>query len=72
MEAIMEAPRISKDDLKRKMDSKEDFILLDVRNPTDYGNSNVKIPGSIRIPLAELEVRIKELDKSKEAVAYCT
>ncbi len=68
----MEAPRISKDDLKRKMDSKEDLILLDVRNPTDYGNSNVKIPSSIRIPLAELEVRIKELDKSKEAVAYCT
>ncbi len=68
----MEAPRIKKEDLKKKMDNRENLILLDVRNMTDYGNSNVKLPGAIRIPLAELEARLKELDKSKEAVAYCT
>ncbi|MBI5491320.1 MAG: hypothetical protein HY893_00145 [Deltaproteobacteria bacterium] len=68
----MEAPRISREDLKKKIDNREDLILLDVRNPTDYGNSNVKIPGAIRIPLAELAARLNELDKSKEVVAYCT
>lgn len=68
----MEAPRIKKEELKKKMDSKEEFTLLDVRNPTDYANSNIKIQGSVRIPLNELEIRLKELDKNKEVVAYCT
>ncbi len=65
-------PRISKEDLKKKIDLKGDFILLDVRNPVDYGNSNVKLPGSIRIPLDELEGRLNELDRKKDVVAYCT
>lgn len=65
-------PRITKEELKKKMDAKEDFILLDVRNPMDYGSSNVKIPGSRRIPLDELEQRFNELDRAKEVVAYCT
>lgn len=64
--------RIAKEELKKKIDLKEDFILLDVRNPIDYANSNVKLPGSIRIALDELEGRLNELDRKKDIVAYCT
>jgi sulfur-carrier protein adenylyltransferase/sulfurtransferase len=64
--------RITKEDLKKKIDLKDDFILLDVRNPFDYANSNVKLPGSIRIPLDELEGRLNELDRKRNVVAYCT
>lgn len=68
----MEAPRITREDLKQKMDNRQDIIILDVRNPTDYGNSEVKIPGSKRMPLDEIDLRLGELDKQKEVVAYCT
>lgn len=68
----MEAPRITREDLKLKMDKGQDIIILDVRNPTDYGNSEVKIPGSKRMPLDEIDLRLGELDKKKEVVAYCT
>ncbi len=66
------APRITKEELEKKLDLKEDFVLLDVRNPVDYGNSNVKLPGSVRIPLNELDNRLNELDRKKDVIAYCT
>lgn len=68
----MTAPRITREEVKRKLDTKEDFVLLDVRNPVDYGKSTVKIPGAVRIPVDELEGRLAELDPAREVVAYCT
>lgn len=68
----MDAPRMTKEEFKRKIDAREDLTILDVRNPFDYAASSKKIPGAVRIPLKELESRIGELDKAKEAVAYCT
>lgn len=68
----MVAPKITKEELKRMMDMHDDFTLLDVRNPVDYGRSDIKITGGVRIPLEELEGRIVELDPEREVVAYCT
>lgn len=55
--------------LKAKLDSKENFTLLDVRNLDEY--DYCKIEGSILIPLPELPLKFKELDKDKETVIYC-
>lgn len=68
----MNAPRITKEEFKKKLDNKADITILDVRNPHDYAESNIKIPGAVRIPLAELPDRVKELDPAKEVIAYCT
>ncbi len=56
-------------DLKKKIDSKEDFILLDVRNSDEY--EIAKIKGSKLIPLNELENKFNELSKDKEIIVYC-
>ena len=68
----MVAPGITKEEVKRKLDMKEDFVLLDVRNQVDYGKSDIKIAGGLRIPLDEMEKRLNELDPKREVVAYCT
>lgn len=68
----MAIERITKEELKKKLDEGEGVQLLDVRNPVDYGTSDVKIPGAVRIPVGELEMRHTELDRAKEVVAYCT
>ncbi len=62
---------ISVEDLKSKLDRREDFVLLDVREPFEY--EIAKIPGSKLIPLGQLESRISELEsfKDKEIVAHC-
>jgi len=68
----MEGIRITVDELKAMLDRDEAVTLLDVRNPTDYGASEVRLPGAVRIPVGELEGRAGELDHAKTVVAYCT
>lgn len=42
---------------------------LDVRHVTEFNHSHLK--GAINIPLHELRMRMKELDKEKEYICYC-
>lgn len=44
-------------------------VWLDVRHVTEFNHSH--LPGSINIPLHELRLRMKELDKQKEYICYC-
>jgi rhodanese-related sulfurtransferase/rubrerythrin len=45
------------------------FVLLDVRQPEEYEAEH--LPGAKLIPLAELGVRLSELDPEKPAIVYC-
>ena len=56
-------------ELKQKLDAKEDFQLIDVRQPDEYGVA--RIEGSTLIPLGEIISRMKELDSDREAVILC-
>ena len=60
---------ISAEQLFRKMQKGEDFILLDARSPGE--NAQVRIPGSTLIPLGVLRKRLDEIPRGKEIVAYC-
>jgi adenylyltransferase/sulfurtransferase len=62
-------PEITVEELKAKLDKKEKFVLLDVREPHEY--EIAKIPGSKLIPLGELDKRVGELDKSSKLVVHC-
>jgi rhodanese-related sulfurtransferase len=67
-----EVQRITKEALKLKMDNREDFLLIDVRNPADFEKSGVRLKGAVRVPLSEIEKRLPEFDRDKEVIAYCT
>jgi len=60
---------ISAEELKRMQDSGEDFTLLDVRSPGEY--EQVRLPGSVLIPLGALRGRLAELPKDKPIVTFC-
>ncbi|HEX4048956.1 MAG TPA: molybdopterin-synthase adenylyltransferase MoeB [Elusimicrobiota bacterium] len=62
-------PEITVEELKAKLDKKEKFVLLDVREPHEY--EIAKIPGSKLIPLGELDKRVGELDKSSKLIVHC-
>lgn len=44
-------------------------VWLDVRHVTEFNHSH--LPAAINIPLHELRMRMKELDKNKEYICYC-
>ena len=60
---------ISVIEVKKRIDRGDDFVLLDVRSPTEY--ETVRIPGSTLIPLGELRKRLNELPRDKEIVVFC-
>lgn len=71
---------ITVDELKQKVEKTEDFLLIDVRQPSDYYTAN--IPGSVSIPRGLLEFKIGSADfwmeqylyppeKTTEIVVYC-
>jgi rhodanese-related sulfurtransferase len=66
------APRITVEDLKKRMDAGEDFTIVDVRNPTAWAESDTAIPEAIRVPLEELEQNLPRIPKNRPVVAYCT
>jgi sulfur-carrier protein adenylyltransferase/sulfurtransferase len=61
-------PEISVEELKRRLDAKEDLFILDVREPHEYQICNLN---GYLIPLNDLPKRVKELDSSKEMVVHC-
>jgi hypothetical protein len=61
--------RISVADLKTQVDGKQ-VTVIDVRDKTSYINNH--IPGSLHIPLAQIESQVSFLDKNKPIVTYCT
>jgi adenylyltransferase/sulfurtransferase len=61
-------PEISVEELKQRLDAKEDFVLVDVREPHEYQICNLN---GILIPLNDLPRRVHELDPSKEMVVHC-
>jgi adenylyltransferase/sulfurtransferase len=60
---------ITATELKAKIDRKDPFVLLDVREPFEY--DICKINGSQLIPLGELPSRLNELDSADEIVLLC-
>lgn len=71
---------ISVDELKAKVEKTGDFLLIDVRQSTDYYTAN--IPGAVSIPRGLLEFQIGSADfwmaqymyppeKNTEIIVYC-
>ena len=61
--------RIAISELKKKLDSGEKFLLIDVREDWELKEDGA-IPGAICIPLAELDERMKDIPKDVEVVFY--
>ncbi|MBI2818301.1 MAG: rhodanese-like domain-containing protein [Acidobacteria bacterium] len=61
--------RIAINDLKKKLDSGEKFLLVDVREDWEIKQDGA-IPGAIHIPVADLDARMKDIPKDVEVVFY--
>jgi len=62
-------PALSVADLKRKLDAREPFLLLDVREP--FEAAICQIPGARLLPLGDLPTHIPALDRAQEIVLLC-
>lgn len=52
---------LSAGELRRRLDGKEDLLLLDVRDAEDFRGEHGHVPGAVNIPLPNLPDRLAEL-----------
>jgi len=64
-----DAPRISLEELKQKLDAGAELVIVDVRSKEDFDKGH--IPGAVSIPWKEIETRYTELPRDKEIITYC-
>ncbi|SRR6056297_673980 len=62
---------IDRNKLKKKIDNKEQFALVEVLDPSEYKKGH--LPGAINIPLEEIGKQANEkLNPDDEVVVYCS
>jgi adenylyltransferase/sulfurtransferase len=64
-----QVPEVTPVELKKMMDEKKPFILIDVREPHEF--QICRIPDSQLIPLGQVPQRMNELNSADEIVVHC-
>jgi len=67
---MTEAPRITKEELREKMDRPE-VVVLDVRKESDFEDSDMKIQGAERVDPADIDGWMSRFPRDRELVLYC-
>jgi rhodanese-related sulfurtransferase len=60
-------PRISADELKKRVDKKKDLFFLDVREPKEIEELG-SLKGYVNIPVDQIESRLSEVPKNRYIV----
>jgi rhodanese-related sulfurtransferase len=68
----MEPNRISKEEVKRRLDAREPIVFLDTRSVDAWGKADAQIPGSTRVPPDAVEQHLDEIPREGLIVTYCT
>jgi rhodanese-related sulfurtransferase len=63
---------IDADQLHALLESKEDIVVVDVRQPLDLLAHSEIIPGAVRVPPKDVMEQAALIPKDKDSVLYCT
>jgi hypothetical protein len=72
LQRLLYKERITVQELKERLDAGEDFTIVDIRANLRLDPNAGSIPGSIRIPPAEIDKHLSFLKNEKWIVMYCT
>jgi membrane protein DedA with SNARE-associated domain len=64
--------QISVDELKSRIDSGEDIVIVDLRHSLDFEADPDIIPGALRMDAEELQQKNDRLPRDREVILYCT
>lgn len=70
--AYQRISRITPAELKRKIDTGEALMIVDLRHSLDFEADPVMIPGAVHMSPEELERRAQEIPRDREVILYCT
>jgi rhodanese-related sulfurtransferase len=67
-----EVNRVTAEEVKARVDRGEPILFVDSRSESAWSDSDVKIPGSIRVPPDEAAAHLGEVPHGRSIVTYCT
>ena len=68
---MVDAPRITAAEVKKRIAAGEEIVFIDARNPQAWAESDVKVPHAIRAS-DNLDEIVSKVPKNDPMVAYCT
>ena len=66
---LKKAAKISVEEVLDIINSKKDFMILDIRTQGEFNNGHIK--GAILIPVWEINYILEEIPKDKPIITYC-
>ena len=67
-----EPTRLTVNDVDGRMERGEPLAFVDARNPKAWAESNIKLPGAIRMLPGQVDEHLHELPRDRPIIAYCT
>jgi len=64
--------RITAEELKQKIDAREDLVIVDLRHSVEFEADPHTIPGAFRMDAKDLEEKDDRLPHNREVILYCT
>jgi membrane protein DedA with SNARE-associated domain len=64
--------RVSSEELRAKIDAREDVAIMDLRTALDVAAVPYGIPGSRWVPAEHLDERLPDIPRDRELVLYCS
>lgn len=64
--------RITPLELKRKLDTGEALMIVDLRHSLDFEADSVVVPGAVHLSPEELDQRSQEIPRDRDVILYCT
>ena len=67
---LPEVPRISVEEVKKKLDAGANIVIVDSRSKASYDQDH--IAGAVSLPLADMAEPYDDFDGYDEIITYCT
>lgn len=64
--------RITPEELKRKIDTGEDLVIVDLRHSVDFEAEPITIPKAVRMDAEDLEQAASLIPTDRDVILYCT
>jgi rhodanese-related sulfurtransferase len=58
--------------VKARLDRGDPLVFIDARNAKAWDESQVKMPGALRVPADEVEHHLHDIPRDRPIITYCT
>jgi len=68
----VEVSRVTVDEVLARIERGEPILFVDARNDQAWAESDVKLPGAVRVEKGRVHEHLAEIPKGRSVIVYCT